>query len=113
MTNEEIARICHEVNKTFCECLGDTSQPAWNDAPQWQRDSAVNGVAFALSSHDPKPEDSHISWSNEKIASGWTYGPVKDADKKTHPCLVPYSDLPKEQRVKDALFLAVALGLGK
>jgi hypothetical protein len=38
---------------------------------------------------------------------GWVYGEVKDAEKKTHPCMVPYEKLPIEQRVKDYLFKAV------
>lgn len=44
MTPEQIARVVHEVNRAYCEALGDTSQPKWEDAPQWQRDSAMLGV---------------------------------------------------------------------
>lgn len=54
------------------------------------------------------PEDSHNSWLAEKESGGWVYGPEKDEGAKTHPCMVPYDDLPVEQRRKDALFLAVA-----
>ena len=38
------------------------------------------------------------------VADGWVYGIVKDPESKTHPCLVPYQDLPAEQRIKDSLF---------
>ena len=48
MTNEHIARVCHEVNRAYCEALGDTSQPAWEDAPEWQRKSAMKGVELHL-----------------------------------------------------------------
>ncbi len=44
MTPEQIARVAHEVNRAYCQALGDNSQPAWEDAPQWQRDSAMLGV---------------------------------------------------------------------
>jgi hypothetical protein len=44
MKNEQIARVCHEVNRAYCESLGDMSQPSWEDAPQWQKDSAMLGV---------------------------------------------------------------------
>jgi hypothetical protein len=37
---------------------------------------------------------------------GWVYGTAKDAEKKTHPCMVPYDKLPLAQRRKDALFQA-------
>ena len=37
---------------------------------------------------------------------GWVYGEHKDEQRKTHPCIVPYDELPAAQRAKDALFLA-------
>lgn len=111
MTTQQIAQIAHETNAAYCRSIGDTSQPAWADAPDWQKQSAVNGVVFHFSQldlgRDPEPSASHDSWLREKAAAGWTYGPVKDAEKKQHPCFVPYVDLPVEQRLKDYLFAAV------
>lgn len=106
MRIEEIAKVCHEVNRAYCLSIGDASQPAWEDAPQWQRDSAIKGVEFHLSG-ETTPEQSHESWMKEKVATGWTYGPIKDPDKKEHPCMVPYDQLPLEQRTKDYLFKSV------
>lgn len=103
---ELIARLCHEANKAYCESQGDTSQAAWEEAPEWQRVSARNGVAAHLSS-DMSPADSHASWMTEKLADGWTYGEVKDPVAKTHPCMVPYSDLPKAQQAKDFIFRGI------
>lgn len=115
---EEIAGQCHEMNRQYCEALGDTSQPLWDKAPQWQRESAINGVMFALQSIDSTPEDSHNNWMSHKAADGWVYGEVKDPDKKEHPCMVPYSQLPASQRFKDVLFRTIVelnlkpLGIG-
>jgi hypothetical protein len=105
-TKEEIARVCHEVNRAYCQALGDMSQPAWEDAPAWQRESALLGVEFHLSG-DRGPEASHESWAAQKIADGWKYGPVKNPEAKEHPCLVPFDRLPPEQQAKDFLFRAV------
>lgn len=110
MNAEEIARVAHEVNRAYCAAIGDNSQPSWDDAPQWQRDSAIAGVESHLAS-PMSPQESHAAWSAHKIADGWAYGPVKDAKAKTHPCLVPYDELPQEQRVKDYLFCAVVAAL--
>ena len=106
MSNEQIARICHEVNRAYCNSIGDTSQPSWEDAPDWQKASAVNGVEFHLN-NDTTPEQSHENWMREKEADGWVYGPTKDPEKKEHPCMVPYDQLPLEQRTKDYLFKAI------
>lgn len=103
---EKIAQICHEVNKVYCESDYDGSQCSWKDAPQWQKDSAINGVKFHLE-NDTTPEDSHKSWLKEKEDTGWKYGVIKNPYKKEHPCMVPYEELPKNQQVKDHLFKAI------
>lgn len=110
MTIEQIARVAHSVNRAYCMGLGDTSQPYWENAPQWQRDSAINGVRFHLAD-ERTPEESHNCWLAEKAEAGWVYGPVKDTDKKEHPCFVSYAELPQEQRIKDYLFKAVVEAL--
>jgi hypothetical protein len=111
MEVDTIARVCHEVNRAYCASQGDHSQPAWEDAPDWQRTSAINGVRFTLSNPDAKPSNSHESWLAEKTAAGWKYGPVKNPDTKEHPCFVPYDELPPEQKAKDYLFQAVVRAL--
>ena len=106
-----IAKVCHDANRAWCAANDDHSQPAWEDAPEWQRDSAIIGVEFALAAPNAQPEDSHRSWMTGKIADGWVYGEVKDPVAKTHPCMVPYAALPEFQRKKDALFLAIVRAL--
>lgn len=103
---ERIAKTCHEINRAYCASLGDLSQPAWEDAPQWQRDSAVNGVKFHLANPAAGPDASHNAWLEEKRAAGWSYGPAKNPELLQHPCFVPYEELPREQQAKDYLFRA-------
>ena len=107
---EDLARIAHEVNRAYCAALGDLSQQKWDDAPEWQRESAINGARFHIKTPDASPADSHNSWLAEKRMDGWRYGPVKNAETKEHPCFVEYDELPLEQRVKDYLFKAVMDG---
>lgn len=107
MSPAQIAAVCHETNRAYCAALGDNSQPAWADAPEWQRTSAIKGVEFHLANPGSPPSRSHEEWLKEKEATGWKYGPVKDPEKKEHPCFVPYDQLPPEQRIKDSLFIAV------
>ncbi len=104
MVVSDIARICHQVNRAFCQSLGDNSQPDWNDAPEWQKNSVVDGVKFHIENPFAGPSASHGNWLKTKIAEGWVYGPVKDVEKKEHPCMVPYDQLPMEQKAKDYIF---------
>jgi hypothetical protein len=102
-----IARVCHEANKTYCLTLDDESQPAWTGTEEWQRQSAFNGVKFRLENPNTTPEQMHESWMTEKIEQGWVYGETKNTSVKTHPCIVPYNELPASQQRKDKLFSAI------
>lgn len=108
---EAAARAAHEVNRTYCKAIGDDSQVNWEDAPEWQRRSAVVGARGVLVDGNG-PEDSHASWLKEKELDGWKYGPVKDATKKEHPCFVPYEELPDAQKMKDTIFVTVVSTVG-
>jgi len=104
---ETLARICHEANRAWCAFNGDNSQPAWADAPDWQRESARAGVLFHIQTPDATDDASHKAWMEHKLADGWRYGAVKDPEAKTHPCLVSWGLLDDVQRFKDVLFRTI------
>lgn len=101
---EFCARAGHDMNRIYCEAQGDFSQPTWELAPPWQKESARLGVVLAL--NGATPEQSHEGWLAQKTKGGWKYGEVKNVEKKEHPCFRPYSELPAAQKIKDGLYLA-------
>jgi len=106
-----IARVCHAANKAWCESNGDHTQKPWEEAEAWQRESAIQGVEFALANPEAPDSAQHDSWVLSKLKAGWKYGPVKDAAKKEHPCIIPFEALPEFQRKKDSLFRAIVNAL--
>jgi hypothetical protein len=107
MTKEQIARVCHDANNALRRALDEPETP-WEEG----RDSSIRGVEHALAHPNETPEGQHQQWFNDKVADGWTYAPgPKNVAAKTHPQLVPYSDLPAEQRAKDVLFQGIVKGL--
>ncbi len=110
MRNVDIARVCHEANRAYCKSLGDHSQLPWAESPEWQRASAMDGVENIIQ-NGAEPAASHESWMAEKARTGWIYGAVKDAEAKTHPCFMPWAELPEDQQRKDLLFCAVVIAL--
>lgn len=100
------AKICHEANRVYCKLIGDDSQLPWNEAPEWQRQSAINGVIFHVTNPNAGDDGSHNAWMEDKLLKGWVYGPLKDpeASPPTHPCLVSFEELPSDQQFKDTLF---------
>ena len=43
----------------------------------------------------------HEVWAETRIKQGWKYGEWRNDELKTHPCLVPYEDLPEEEKEYD------------
>lgn len=110
MPAEDIARVCHAANRALQMLTGDPApSPSWSEAPAWLQAAEIRGVDAAQ--QGATPEGLHQLWTEHRVEDGWTHGPVKDPEAKTHPCLVPYDELPDGQRAKDALFRAIVRAL--
>jgi len=61
-------------------------------------------------------KNTHETWAAQRLAEGWQYGAERNDALKTHPCLIPYEDLPESEKQYDrntaseALKLIIALG---
>ena len=104
---DKVCRLAHELNRAWCELNGDSSQPAWGEAPRWRHEATVRGVRFILEHRGAGAEALHQHWLEEKRRTGWTYGLVKDAELRRHPCLVPFDQLSVEQQFKDRMFRTI------
>lgn len=112
MSPEQIAEVCHEANRAITKHVADVPvQKSWPEVDAEMRQSAIRGVEFALKNPNATPADQHDAWAADKIASGWTYGETRDNEKKTHPALKAYVDLPEGTRRKDAVFRAIVAAL--
>ena len=43
----------------------------------------------------------HEVWAQGRVQQGWTYGQQRDDQNKKHPCLVPYEQLPEDEKTFD------------
>ena len=46
-------------------------------------------------------KNTHDVWARGRMDEGWSYGEVRDDDKKTTPCMVPYDELPDSEKEYD------------
>ncbi len=111
MKIEALAKILHEANRAYCESIGDDTQLLWEATRDNIRASTIDNVLYVMKNPDVAPSAIHYNWVILKAADGWVFGEIKDAVRKTHPCMVAYSDLPEEQRAKDDLFQGIVLAL--
>lgn len=111
-TIEAMARTCHEVNRVYCEAIGDPAVH-WIEAPDDQVASTCDGVRYVLEHPDGGDDACHENWRRTKAAAGWSYGAVKSVPLKEHPCMVPFAQLPPAQKLKDRLFRVVVLSMAE
>jgi len=110
-TDEEVARVVHEANRALQAVDGDECpSPPWASEDPAVRALTVRGVGLVWR-YGLSPEALHDAWCAGKRAQGWTYGEVKSSAARTHPCLVPYRQLPERQQAKDRLLRAIAVAL--
>jgi hypothetical protein len=69
--------------------------PAPVDTTDVQLPEELMALAEAIS------KNVHEVWAQNRIKEGWTYGPVRDDAKRQTPCLVPYEQLPEEEKAYD------------
>lgn len=106
ITVNDIARTCHEANRSLQLALGELASDPWGESTKAIKDSAIDGVLARLRGTSTA-EDMHDNWFRFKAAQGYVHGPEKNEEKKTHPCMVPYEELPEDQKAKDHLFSAI------
>ncbi len=58
----------------------------------------------------------HENWALERINEGWRYGAERKDAQKLHPCLIPFNELPENEKKYDYRTametIKVILGLG-
>lgn len=104
MDKIQIAKIAYEVNRTYCSAIGDFISKPWGTVKPDIKATCINRVESCRANKDITPEESHINWMGHKLQNGWVYGESKDEEKKIHPNLVPYRDLPVQQKAKYSIF---------
>jgi hypothetical protein len=106
-TIETIAQVVHAAIRAYQIALGEAPSPEWAAAEEWQRASTREAVRYQLANPTALVSAEHDRWMAERLRDGWVWGPVKDPAAKTHPLLIPYEQLPEDQRRKDALVKAI------
>ena len=104
----QIAQVCHEANRGLHLIQPDDGIPvadSWDDLAEGERAEVTADVEHALAG--ATVDELHEQWCNTRYTEGWTHGPTRDADLRTHPYLVPYDDLPAAQHEEYELFAAV------
>ena len=93
---EQICAVTYLANYGMQIAIGNNlANSPWGAAGEPARDAYRHGVLYAIT-HQPVPAEQHAEWVRYHTAR-----------RTQHPNLVPWDDLPVNERDKDAVFLAV------
>ena len=51
----------------------------------------------------------HEAWARERVAAGWRHGPARNDDRREHPSLVSFAELPESERQMDRTVVVTTL----
>ena len=109
---EICARIAYEANRSCALAIdGGDFPPPWDATGDWLQKNWQTAVASVLSGDCP--EQRHRAFVEKMTKEGWKYGPETDAEKKEHPDIVLYADLPPDRRLKNQVYADVILAVGR
>ena len=99
LTREEFMANIRHITRVAYQIA--VQQPFNEKIDQYQFESLIDGIRYQDKHPDNTPLQNHENWMKKKESQGWVYGDVKDFDKKTHPDLVPFNELPIVEQLKD------------
>ncbi len=72
---------------------------SYNDEPTPQQEPEIPEELLPMI--EQLAENVHNKWMQTRLEQGWTYSPQRNDTEKKHPCLIPYADLPEEEKLYD------------
>jgi hypothetical protein len=99
MNHQSLARICYDAIRAYGITIGER-YAQWEHARAWDRESFADAVAYLLKVPDADLADLHGYWMAARMQRGWQYGPERDVERRLHPALLPWADVPERERLK-------------
>jgi hypothetical protein len=111
-TDEQVAEVCHGAFAGLQAATGDNfPSPPWLHLAPDLKAAAVEGVRRVRQlGSSLSARDHHQEWVGYMTALGWSRG-RRDAEKRTHPDLADWEDLPVSEQDKDRVFIAIVVAL--
>lgn len=103
-----IAKVIHSANRAYVDAIGGRAiNLTWEEIREEERQGLIKAISSMII--NPRtPEVSHEHWCLAREKDGWTKDLKYDYNRKTHPNMVPYDQLPFEEQFKDHLFMGIA-----
>lgn len=117
LSREHLSHICYEAVRALRKAVGQGDSPSWEEADPEAKSVTRDVIERLVAPHEnrnsqPAPyyisaEDVHNQWVYTKLKDGWKYGAVFSEENRSHPLLVPYSDLSEAEKSKDKIIKGI------
>lgn len=107
--NERRARFVYEAARLAAIAAQAPVIPAsWGNREKDFCDQFISVIEKQCGpNRSESPEELHGNWMQAYFLNGWVYSENYDAEKRTHPDLIPYNKLGVLERDKDAVFISL------
>lgn len=113
MKVSNIALLAHAALNALAHILTGSDLIDWEAAAEDAKARLIAGIQMILDDPQATPEQQHEKWLAARQAEGWKHGKERDADKKISPLILPYAELPTDQKARDyVLFALVRSAMG-
>ncbi len=102
-----ICKLCHDANNELMVANGETPCGDWDTLDDHLKQMTRDSVSVIIDNPSITAEDIHNTWMDNKRRDGWVYGATKDANKKTHPLMIPFADMNAIDKSKDQSFIDI------
>lgn len=96
---KEFEQQSTNIRVVYLRPMGEIIMKTYNPNPVDTADVVLSEELLALT--EKLAENTHDVWAKNRIEQGWQYGETRDDEKKLHPCLVPYDELPESEKEYD------------
>lgn len=98
----ELPESLKESNRAFADRAARTLEAiGWGLVPDPLADPASVTLTLPPDRLEARARVEHDEWCEALVRDGWRRGPVKDAERREHPLLVPWTELDEAERDKD------------
>lgn len=106
---DQVAGVTFQMIDAY-NVIVDGAEPRtdWWFLPEDEQAMTMQAVTALRDAPEISPQQNHERWVEIMLERGWTIGPEVDLDRKEHPFLIPFEELPPAaKRMNYANYLIV------
>lgn len=109
----EVAAAAYTIVSALDLAMGRGARRPWEGQPELYKLEQTSCVRAHLAGEYSCARDAHEDWSERRRQAGWTWGPLRDVERKYHPSLLPWRALPLDLTAKAELYRASVLTVAR